>query len=606
MFTMRSARRSGAVVAFHFLLGMFAGAWLTARARPEAVAAHPALDRFDEARLAAAQVWLPAMGASRAGCDGRLLLQNLSSAGQRGVLLTWGDSGACSPSSAGPIHIACTGLIAPHASWILQGAQLGAGSRSGTVYGFVDLPGNDLVDVACETLFAGLKGDPQEYRRFQQAFLGNGRYRNFVFDRMVGDPLAVTWTERCGDALSSFNALRWGEVSAWSEPEQAQFSFLPLIDADWEILVQNMGLDCADAALRLDLGDGRSKVCAVPQIAPGESRSLRVADCASDALSATVRASQPVAVVARRAADGPRAAYSGRGVGGPEIHLSWPGDQRLAAAVGLQNPSPILTATVRLQADDRWGKRRLLREARLGPGAALRLDLSAAELGSPSDCAFLRVESLADDLGRRTPIVGAIWQQQDGVTIAAQELLVGTPDGAGTGLLALPSFQRGPAAATQIIVHNDVDRFGHTGFMMALSDRNGFLDIVCKRLDARSSKVIDLNLWNFTSPGFVGSAVISAEYWEHDRDDSGRKLPDNPVGLSASVWTRGGAGGDHDLLVGQAMPAGSYRREDHLPVNCRNAGPRLPTVLPTTTPTPTATSPPPAHPVWLPLLFRGR
>lgn len=617
MMPIKVRERQSSAVAILFTLAVVAGVWLGSRGTSQAIAAPPGPGQEVEARLAAAQVWLPAMGASRAGCDGRLLLQNLSSAGQRGVLVTWGDSGACPPSAAGPAHIACTGLIAPQTSWILQGFQLGAGSRSGTVYSFADLPANPplvagasagegVADLACEAPFAWIKGDPQEYRRFQKAFLSDGRYRNFIFDRMVGDPLAISWTERCGEDLSSYDALRWGEASAWGEPEQTQLSYLPLIGADWEILVQNMGLDSADAALRLDLGDGRWKVCEAPRIAPGEARTLRVADCAPEALSARVSASQPIAVVARRAAEGPRAAYAGRGVGGPELHLAWPGDRALAAVVGLQNPSTTLTATVRLQADDRWGGRRLLREARLGPGASLRLDLAASELGPVSDAAFLRVESVADDQGRRTPIVGAAWQQRDGLTIAAQELLVGTPEGTGTGLLALPIFQSDPAAPTRLVVHNDVGRFGRTVFSVAMYDRVvGLIGVVCMRLDARASKVIALDVWRFAPSGFSGSAVISASYWEHDRDDDGQKLPDNPVGLSATFQTGDAALGDPDLVAGLAMAPGSYRLTSSIG-RCLNPGPLMPPDRPGRPPTLTPPAPPPqGRQVWLPALFNG-
>ncbi|MBK7779356.1 MAG: hypothetical protein IPJ58_00935 [Ardenticatenia bacterium] len=617
MMPIRVRERQSSAVAILFTLAVVAGVWLGSRGTSQAIAAPPGPGQEVEARLAAAQVWLPAMGASRAGCVGRLVLQNLSSAGQRGVLLTWGDSRACPPDSAGPVHIACTGLIAPQTSWILQGSQLGAGSRSGTVYSFADLPANPplvagasagegVADLACEAPFAWIKGDPQEYRRFQKAFLSDGRYRNFIFDRMVGDPLAISWTERCGEDLSSYDALRWGESSVWSEPEQAQLSYLPLIGADWEILVQNMGPDSADAALRLDLGDGRWKVCEAPRIAPGEARTLRVADCAPEALSARVSASQPIAVVARRAAEGPRAAYAGRGVGGPELHLAWPGDRALAAVVGLQNPSTTLTATVRLQADDRWGNRRLLREARLGPGASLRLDLAASELGPVSDAAFLRVESVADDQGRRTPIVGAAWQQRDGLTIAAQELLVGTPEGTGTGLLALPIFQSDPAAPTRLVVHNDVGRFGRTVFSVAMYDRVvGLIGVVCMRLDARASKVIALDVWRFAPSGFSGSAVISASYWEHDRDDDGHKLPDNPVGLSATFQTGDASKGDPDLMVGLAMAPGSYRLTSSIG-RCLNPGPLMPPDRPGRPPTLTPpAAPPQGRQVWLPALFNG-
>lgn len=613
MIRMVSGKERGGAVAALVMLSMAAGVWLGSRGRTEVVAAPLAPDQAVVARMAAAQVWLPAMAASRAGCTGNLVIQALSPRAQKAVLVTWGESGLCPPNAAGPVHVECSGLLYPGSSWIMQGDQLAAGSRSGTLYSFADLPAiasldapgygpgvhDGTADTMCEAPFLWVKGDAAEYRRFQQAFLAAGPYRNFMFDRMVGDPLAVQWTERCGESLSSHAALRWGEASAWSAPLQAQLSYLPLIAADWEIVIQNMGLDCADAEVWLGLGDGRSTVCPALQIAPGEARSLRVADCAPGALSATVRATQPVAVVARRGVDGPRAAYGGRGAGGADLHLPLPGRSSGTIVIGLQNPSPSDAATVQLSVDDRMGRRRLLRELPLGPLANLRLSLSAAETGSGKDFAIdLQVSSLADAAGRRTPILGAMWQERDGLVIAAQELLVGDPEDRGSGLLALPYLYRASVdasgASTLLTIHNDVSQSGFTDYVMMLYDQNGLLDFVCEKLHQRESSFIDLDTWGYTTRGFRGSAVVSALYWEHDRDAAGGQAASNSVGLSASLQR--GAGGDPDFVAGLALAPGSYQQGPG------GFFPRCASV-PAGWPTP---RPELAHKLWLPLTQRRR
>jgi len=612
---MGSGKGRGGAVAALVMLAMSTGVWLGSRARLDAVAAPLAPDQAALARMAAAQVWLPAMGASRAGCTGHLVIQALSPRGQRAVLVTWGESSLCPPNAAGPLHIECTGLLFPGSSWIMQGSQLAAGNRSGTLYSFRDLPvaaglespgygvsvRDGIADTMCEAPFAWIKGDASEYRRLQEAFLGAGRYRDIDFDRMVGDPLAVQWTERCGTSLSSHAALRWGEASAWSDPLKAHLSHLPLIGADWEIVVQNMGLDCADAEVWLGSGDGRSTVCDALQIAPGEARSLRVADCAPGALSATVRASQPVAVVARRTADGPRAAYGGRGVGGADLHLPLPGRSSGTIVVGLQNPSPSDAATVQLSVDDRMGRRRLLSEVSLGPLADRRLSLSAAEIGAGQDQAIdLQVSSLADAAGRRTPIVGALWQERDGLVIAAQELLIGDPEGRGSGLVALPDLSRASVdasgASTLLTIHNDVSAPGFTDYVVMLYDQNGLLDFFCEKLYQRESSFIDLDTWGYTTRGFRGSAVVSALFWEHDRGPTGGQAASNPVGLSATLQRGGGIDGDPDLVAGLAMAPGAYQP---WPIGfvprCQS--------IPAGWPTP---RPGLSHQLWLPLMQRRR
>ncbi|MFN8473751.1 MAG: hypothetical protein U0822_16295 [Anaerolineae bacterium] len=42
------------------------------------------------------------------------------------------------------------------------------------------------------------------------------------------------------------------------------------------------------------------------------------------------------------------------------------------------------------------------------------------------------------------------------------------------------------------------------------------MDYVCEKLNEKQVEYINLANWNWIQPGFVGSAVISAVYWEHD------------------------------------------------------------------------------------------
>ncbi|MCB0215685.1 MAG: hypothetical protein KDH92_03540, partial [Chloroflexi bacterium] len=106
----------------------------------------------------------------------------------KAVLVTWGEPGFCPPQAAGPLKVECTGLLAPGSAWNLAGAQIPSGAKSGILFKFTaaqlsdiglddDLGFDDVVaDLMCETLFFGVVGDSDDYRRFKQAYDAGGAF----------------------------------------------------------------------------------------------------------------------------------------------------------------------------------------------------------------------------------------------------------------------------------------------------------------------------------------------------------------------------------------------------------------------------------------------
>ena len=99
----------------------------------------------------------------------------------KAVLVTWGEPGFCPPQCAGPLKVECTGLLKPGSTWNFLGAQIPTGSKSGMLFKFTtkqlsevapDLvpPDDIMADYMCETLFFGVVGDCDDYRRFKKAY----------------------------------------------------------------------------------------------------------------------------------------------------------------------------------------------------------------------------------------------------------------------------------------------------------------------------------------------------------------------------------------------------------------------------------------------------
>ncbi|MFI0608099.1 MAG: DUF11 domain-containing protein, partial [Anaerolineae bacterium] len=113
-------------------------------------------------------------------CRAMIEVQYIGCDPSKAVLVTWGEPGFCPPQAAGPLKVECTGLLFPGSSWILMGAQIPTGSKGGMLFKFtakqlsdvgIDLGFDDVVaDLMCETLFFGVVGDADDYRRFKKAY----------------------------------------------------------------------------------------------------------------------------------------------------------------------------------------------------------------------------------------------------------------------------------------------------------------------------------------------------------------------------------------------------------------------------------------------------
>jgi hypothetical protein len=85
-----------------------------------------------------------------------------------------------------------------------------------------------------------------------------------------------------------------------------------------------------------------------------------------------------------------------------------------------------------------------------------------------------------------------------------------------------------------------VPKPGLTNFALFIHDQNGLIDVLCETLGSGQVEYINLDNWGFINPGFKGSAVISATFWEHEVFDSRGGFVRNLVGLTAVKVERSG------------------------------------------------------------------
>lgn len=554
------------------LLVLAVAAWLAASR--SALAQGPGTPADLEARMAAAHVFLPAMQPSGASCLPDLVVQNLGAEPSKAVLLTWGEPGFCPPESNGPLMAECSGLLAPGAAWTFSGPQVPTGSVSGALFSFnlhrlselgLQLTFDDVAaDLMCERLYYKVVGNGSAYASFLQAFRAGTDFAGLPLARLVGGPIGAQWIERCEGGQPGYNALRPAQASRPADDAAGgHLSFLPWVEPDWTLHVQNLGLGCAQAEVWFNVAPGKDKTCEVLNIAPGDARSLRVGDCVDRATGVWIRATQPVAVVARLAKGGHWATYGGQGTGGSMQHLVLP-ELGSGLRIYAQNPWLTVTATLSLRLRDTDGGSLLQRDFVVPPHQTALLRVAPEELGAAAGkplSLFLEstregqnppasviVVALSEALGDPDAI-GAAWNLEGGERVRS-----------GAALVGLPAVDRdagsvtGASRASRILVHNAAEVTGFTEFAIYLHDQNGFLDRVCDRLNDRQTAFIDLQAWDFIHQGFRGSALISASFWEHDVFNPEGDFLHNVVALQAAVQEPGPKFGDPDLRPG--LPGG--------------------------------------------------
>ncbi len=264
-------------------------------------------------------------------CETWLQVQNLGEKVIQGMIVIWGEAGACPPQAAGPLKLECTGLLSPGSAWSFSSAMLPPGSRSAIAYSLnasedlltpqgIELP---FSRYACGALFNLLVGNDDQWFAFdklyseQRTYIGpepiSGSPVVLDFQRYKGEPMAISVNRKCPDPVDparSNNAAYIGvstDMEGTRDPIVGGYTqYAPLLFADRgglssTVYVHNSGWFCSslelwfytqDNCMRPILGD-------VLSVAPGETAIFDPSTVVGpDWLgSAWIRASQPLGVI---------------------------------------------------------------------------------------------------------------------------------------------------------------------------------------------------------------------------------------------------------------------------------------------------------------------
>jgi uncharacterized repeat protein (TIGR01451 family) len=456
------------------------------------------------------------------------------------------------------------------------------------LFGFDDIIG----EYFCETLFHTVVGNCDNYRRFQKAFIDDGLFGGFPIGKAVGQPIAVEVLRRCPGAIdpqvtaSSMYAATSGTYLGSFDPVFGGYAFYaPLLYAQRSnftsiMYIQNAGLDCTVVEVWFKRQDNclRAQICEIFTLAPGETLQFDAAACVSANWlgSAWLRSQQPLAVVIDHVGADALMSYEGfpsqlsfvfNGVPsfttGSQVSyapLVFSEYQGWDTAIQVQNLSAVVAAKVKVYFLDVSGGLVTTMVDWICPRGSQTFYLPAIENLPGAWVGSARVESQEwfepgspgvqgpDVVGiaqlvryaalARTTITEALAYNMLGEGLA-YDWQTGSGAGgteSGVGLIAIPSLLKNLdniGITSEFAITNFVPVPGFTDVAIYIYDHNGVLDVVCQKLNEKQVDFVDLALWNYVNPGFEGSAIISAVFWEHDQlDDSGFYLR-NLVGLGA-------------------------------------------------------------------------
>jgi hypothetical protein len=546
-------------------------------------------------------------------CNTWIEVQAVGPDPMKAVLVTWGEPGFCPPQAAGPLKVECTGLLKPGSTWNLFTDQIPTGSKSGMLFKFSAKQLSDvgldatfgyddiLADLMCETLFFGVVGDADDYRRFKKAYNEGSDFAGIPQDIASGAKdggiLAVDVLRDCpGDVTagvrvtSKYNGLAGSHLGTYDPVYGGYGYYVPLVYADkagfnsW-IYIQNGGLECSSVEIWFKDQEEclRARICEVSTLAPGETLQFDPNDCVSQFQgSAWIRTSQPMAVAVdivgrdvlmtyvgepaeinytfdpaeAAATEGNQVAF------GPLIYSEYQGWD---SGVQVQNLSTQLNAKVKVYFLDKSGEVITTLVDWICPRGSQTFFLPVVADLPGNWVGSMRVESqewvtpggplvaAPNIVGVATLIKYSDAQRTETREAIAYNLLpehkifdwqIGLGAGGlstGVGLIAIPSLLKdlqGTGVTSELAIANIVPKPGFTDFAIYLFDQNGLLDYVCEKLNEKQVEYIDLQTWGYVNGGYKGSAIISAVYWEHDVfADDGRFLR-NLVGLGAVAVER--------------------------------------------------------------------
>jgi hypothetical protein len=611
---------------------------------------------------------LPVLGylGNDAVCNTWVEVQNVGDRPAKALLLVWGAPGFCPPQCTGPLKVECSGLLAPGSAWNFIGAQVPTAAKSGLVIAANNDPhGQDLfADALCEALFHGVVGNCDEYRRFRKAYAERGVWNGFNFGQFPCQPLAVEVLRNCpGDlrpdvrVTSSYAGIA-GEFLGHVDPVYGGFAyFAPSLNAGHDgftsvLYIQNAGLECTSVEVWFKAYEEclRPRICDILTLAPGESHQFDASSCLPAGWSggAWVRSSQPLAIAVDHVGNDVLMTYTGMpaelnyvfngqplftigsGVAfGPLVYSEYQGWD---TTIVVQNLSGITNAKVKVYFLDRSGGVITTVADWICPQGSQVFFLPVIS-GLPGNwVGSVRVESqdwfTPGQPSVSAPNLHAVAQLVHYADIArseAQEAIaynlfpeslaydwqLGSGPGglySGVGRIGIPSFlkdRQGTGVTSELAIANIVPKPGLTNFAIFIYDQNGLIDYLCETLNSHQVEYIDLANWGFIHPGFKGSAIISATFWEHEVFDSHGGFARNVVGLAAVKVERSGT------TLGNPIPGDESAGNEGFPIPgpFPFAGPAAPSCPgqpsrglppPPTSPPPGGTVPPPPGPPPIP------
>jgi hypothetical protein len=472
----------------------------------------------------------------------------------------------------------------------------------------VDLGFDDIVaDLMCETLVFGVVGDCDDYRRFKKAFNEGLVFAGIPQDRAAGSPLAIEVLRHCPGDLTpgvevsaKYTGVSGNRLGVYDPVFGGYAYYVPLVYAQSAqfnsfMYIQNGGLECSSIEIWFREQDDclRARICEVFTLAPGETFQFDANDCVGPAWqgSAWLRASQPLGIAVDLFGRDVLMTYEGmpsqlnytfdptqsffttgsQVAFGPLVYSEYQGWD---AGVQVQNLSGVTAAKVKVYFLDRSGGVITTLVDWICPRGSQTFFLPVIAALPGHWVGSVRVESqdwwtpgapavqYSNISGVVTLIKYTDAARSDTAEAIAYNLLneqlsfnwqIGSGRGgteSGVGLVGVPSFLKdriGTGVTTELSIANLVPKPGFTDFAMYIYDQNGLIDFLCQKLNSMQVEYINLENWGYLNPGFKGSVVISATFWEHDVFDPRGGFVRNLVGLGAVIVERTGATQGEDV-----------------------------------------------------------
>ena len=557
-------------------------------------------------------------------CNAWVEAQNIGDRPAKALLLVWGAPSYCPPQCAGPLKVECSGLLAPGSAWNFLGGQLPQSAKSGLVISanndvWGPSGGDYFADALCETIFHSVVGNCGEYRRFLKAYTERGTWFGFDFGYAPCQPLAVEVLRNCpGDlrpdvrVTSSYAGLAGEFLGTYDKVYGGFAYFAPSLYAGHAgytsiLYIQNAGLECTSIELwfKAQTNCLRPRVCDVLTLSPGETIQFDASSCLPPDWygNAWVRSSEPLAIAVDHVGNDVLMTYEGMPgelnyvqngkplytagspvAFGPLIYSEYQGWD---TTIYVQNLSATTSSKVKVYFLDRsggvittvadwvcaqgaqafflpvisnlpgnWvGSVRVESQDWLAPGSP--------GISAPNLVAVAQLVHYADLARTET-------QEAIAYNLFPEQLIydwqLGSGAGglnSGVGRIGIPSFHkdlRGTGVTSEISIANVVPKPGFTDFAIFIYDQNGLIDTLCEKLSHQQVEYIDLASWGFVHPGFKGSALISATFWEHDVFDPTGGFTRNVVGLAAVKVERSGT------TLGSPVPGDEAAGNEGFPV----------------------------------------